>query len=171
MSEFIEECRREWKRLRVPDSLADEMAADLAVDLREAEAEGASPEELLGEAASDPQAFARSWAEERGLVTLPPSARRRRLVIAVLVLTVLIGGGLAAGLLLTKGKAQSPVAVPYFVGSNRAGAIAEAKSAGLNVTIRIRNGGRGRSGTVVAQSPDAGARVQRGTELLLVVRR
>jgi len=48
VSQFVEECRREWKRLRVPRALADEMAEDLAADLREAEADGASEEEVLG---------------------------------------------------------------------------------------------------------------------------
>ena len=47
MSEFVEECRREWKRLRVPRTIADEMADDLTVDLQEAEADGASVEEVL----------------------------------------------------------------------------------------------------------------------------
>lgn len=54
MNEFVEECRREWKRLRVPDAVAAEMAADLAADLEEAEAEGASAEEVLGGSAFDP---------------------------------------------------------------------------------------------------------------------
>jgi hypothetical protein len=60
VSHFINECRREWKRLRVPDPVADEMAADLAVDLQEAEAEGVTPEEVLGSGASDPRSFAAS---------------------------------------------------------------------------------------------------------------
>ena len=34
MSDFVEQCRSEWKRLGVPDPLAEEMAADLASDLR-----------------------------------------------------------------------------------------------------------------------------------------
>lgn len=33
MSDFAEQCRKEWSRLGVPDPLADEMAADLASDL------------------------------------------------------------------------------------------------------------------------------------------
>jgi hypothetical protein len=71
VSEFAEECRREWKRLRVPDLIANEMAADLAADLREAEAEGASAEEVLGSGAFDPRSFAASWAVERGVVPPP----------------------------------------------------------------------------------------------------
>ncbi len=35
MSDFVEQCRTEWKRLGVRDSLAEEMAADLASDVRE----------------------------------------------------------------------------------------------------------------------------------------
>ena len=50
MPAFIEECRYEWKRLGVPDSMADEMAAELESDLAEAEADGVSAAEVLGEA-------------------------------------------------------------------------------------------------------------------------
>ena len=73
MNRFIKECRREWKRLRLPDSVANEMAADLAADLAEAEAEGASIEDVLGSSAFDPRSFAASWAAERG-VSQPPRA-------------------------------------------------------------------------------------------------
>lgn len=68
MNDFVEQCRREWKRLGVPDPLADEMAEDLASDLREAEAEGISAQEYLGSGASDARSFAASWASERGVV-------------------------------------------------------------------------------------------------------
>ncbi|HWH12132.1 MAG TPA: hypothetical protein VG165_13465 [Solirubrobacteraceae bacterium] len=71
MSEFVDECRREWKRLRVPDPIANEMAADLAADLQEAEAEGASPEQVLGSEAFDPRSFAASWAAARGVMARP----------------------------------------------------------------------------------------------------
>jgi hypothetical protein len=67
VSKFVKECRREWKRLRVPDPIANEMAADLEADLAEAEAEGASAEQVLGSGAFDPKAFAASWAAERGV--------------------------------------------------------------------------------------------------------
>jgi len=40
VNEFVEECRREWRRLGVPDPIANEMAADLTADIEEAEAEG-----------------------------------------------------------------------------------------------------------------------------------
>lgn len=72
MSEFVEECRREWKRLRVPDPVANEMAADLEADLAEAEAEGDSAEQVLGSGAFDPRSFAASWAAARG-VAAPPT--------------------------------------------------------------------------------------------------
>jgi hypothetical protein len=60
MSDFVEQCRSEWKRLGVPDPLAEEMAADLASDLRDAEGEGVSAEEYLGSSVFDPRSFAAS---------------------------------------------------------------------------------------------------------------
>jgi hypothetical protein len=73
VSKFVKECRREWKRLRVPDPIANEMAADLEADLAEAEAEGASAEQVLGSGAFDPKAFAASWAAERGVARPVPA--------------------------------------------------------------------------------------------------
>jgi hypothetical protein len=95
VSKFIEECRREWKRLRVPDPVANEMAADLAADLQEAEAEGASAEEVLGSSAFDPRSFAASWAAERGVIRPAPSRDRlprrppRLAAIAAVIITVI----------------------------------------------------------------------------------
>src|SRR6478752_1435140 len=106
MSDFVEQCRTEWRRLGVPDPLAEEMAADLASDLREAEAEGVSAEELLGSSYFDPRSFAASWAAERGIIPEPPgrgSGRRRPLVLvaftAVAAITVIV-----AALLLVTGE-------------------------------------------------------------------
>jgi hypothetical protein len=65
VNEFVEKCRREWKRLGVPTTMADEMAAELAADLEDARAEGVSPADILGQGASDPRAFASAWAAER----------------------------------------------------------------------------------------------------------
>lgn len=99
MNQFVEECRREWKRLRVPDPIAEEMAADLAADLEEGESEGASPEDVLGGGASDPRSFASAWAAERGVI--PPARlmarpRPRSLVQAALAaLTVIAAVGAA----------------------------------------------------------------------------
>lgn len=70
MIEFIEECRREWRRLGVPDPIANEMAADLTADIEEAQAEGGSAEDVLGESFFDPRRFAAAWAGARG-VTAP----------------------------------------------------------------------------------------------------
>ena len=111
MSDFVEQCRREWKRLGVPEPLAEEMAADLASDLREAEAEGVSAEELLGSSAFDPHSFAASWAAERGIIPEPPSrgnARRRPLVLVAF--TALAGIALiVASLLLLTGQPKVTV--------------------------------------------------------------
>src|SRR5262245_8614439 len=84
MTDFVEQCRGEWKRLGVPDPLAEEMAEDLASDLREAEAEGVSAEELLGSSFFDPSSFAATWAAERGIVPTPAGpghVRHRPLVL------------------------------------------------------------------------------------------
>jgi type IV secretory pathway TrbD component len=100
MNPFVEECRREWKRLGVPDPVANEMAADLEVDLAEAEADGTSAEEVLGTSVFDAPAFAAAWAAERGVVPPPPPqpsgptrARRSRapFVIAGFALVAVVG--------------------------------------------------------------------------------
>lgn len=105
MSEFVEQCRREWRRLGVADALADEMAADLASDLADAEAEGVSVEEVLGSSASDPRSFAASWAAERGIIPAPGrrSGRRRpRFLVAFTVLAAI--ALVVAALLLATGE-------------------------------------------------------------------
>jgi hypothetical protein len=111
MSDFVEQCRREWKRLGVPDPLAEETAADLATDLREAEADGVSAEEFLGSSAFDPRSFAASWAAERGII--PVRARRgdaRRRPVVLVAFTALAAVALiVAALLLVTG--QPKVAV------------------------------------------------------------
>ena len=136
MTDFVEQCRLEWRRLGVPDSLAEEMATDLAADLTEAEAEGVSAEELLGSSASDPRAFAASWAAERGIVPAPPiqrNARRRPLVLVaftalaaiVLIVTALMlftGQPKSALVVSRTGGAhlQSPSTAPFIPpGSHR----------------------------------------------------
>ena len=104
MSDFVEQCRREWARLGVPDPLADEMAADLASDLGEAEAEGVSAEELLGSSAFDPRSFAASWAAERGILPVPPgpgNAGRRPLALVAFTAVAAIALIVAAALIVT----------------------------------------------------------------------
>jgi hypothetical protein len=103
MSDFVQQCRREWERLRVPDSVANEMAADLAADLEEAEAEGVSAEEVLGRSAFDPRSFAASWAAERGVIpsaSPQTSASRNPFVPAALAALTVIGVIVAAVLVL-----------------------------------------------------------------------
>jgi hypothetical protein len=110
VSEFVEECRREWRRLKVPRTIADEMADDLTADLQEAEADGASVEEVLGSGASDPRAFAAAWASERGIIR----RRARRiprpwLVASVALLVVVLAAGIAVvGLLAATGPSSPP---------------------------------------------------------------
>jgi hypothetical protein len=104
MSDFIEQCRREWKRLGVPDPLAEEMATDLATDLSEAEAEGVSVEQLLGRIAFDPPSFAARWAAERGVIPDKlnrTTVHRRPAALVAFTATSAIALIVAAALLLT----------------------------------------------------------------------
>jgi hypothetical protein len=75
MRRFVEECQKEWSRLGVSQATANEMAADLELDLAEAEADGVSPEEVLGNGYFDARAFAGEWARARGVVN--PNAHTR----------------------------------------------------------------------------------------------
>ena len=106
MSEFVEQCRREWRRLGVADPLAEEMAADLTSDLDEAEAEGVSAAEYLGSSASDPRSFAASWASERGIIPTPPGPEQgRRRPPALVAFTALAAiTVIVAALLLATGE-------------------------------------------------------------------
>ena len=136
MSDFVEQCRGEWRRLGVPDPLADEMAADLASDLREAEADGVSAEEFLGSSAFDPRSFAASWAAERGIIPDPPSrANARRRPRGLVVFTTLAALALVvAALLLATGEPKVSVvtrtaAAPHFVGPPPASSVPPGSSA------------------------------------------
>jgi len=182
MNEFIEECRRAWKRLGVPAPVANEMATDLAADLQEADAEGVSPEEVLGSGAFDPQSFAASWAAERGVIDRPRSPRTRRpLVLGALVLVLVAGVGIAAAQLLSESDANPPatsptsttvsLAVPDLVGLDLVEALARAQSLGFSIEFAYSNVSKAKSGTVIAQKPAAGAEVTRGAPLSLVVAR
>ena len=111
MSDFVEQCRREWKRLGVPDPLAEEMAADLASDLGEAEADGVSVEEFLGSSVFDPRSFAASWAGERGMIPVPPSrgTARRRPFLLVAFTALAAATLIVAALLLLTGEPKVSV--------------------------------------------------------------
>ena len=106
MSEFVEQCRQEWRRLGVADPLAEEMAADLTSDLDEAEAEGVSAADYLGASASDPQSFAAAWARERGIIPKPPAVEQgRRRPAALVAFTALAAVTvIVAALLLATGE-------------------------------------------------------------------
>ncbi len=98
MIRFVEECRREWRRLGVPDAVADEMAEELAADLEDAQAEGVALEDVLGGGASDPRSFAASWATARGVTRATSgSFRARRKPRIAAALTVLLIAAVVAG--------------------------------------------------------------------------
>jgi hypothetical protein len=100
MNDFVEQCLHEWRRIGVPDAVANEMAADLDADLKDAAADDVAPEEVLGNGIFDALSFARSWAAARGVI--PPahvpvarSDGRRIAAIALAALAVL-GAALVA---------------------------------------------------------------------------
>ena len=98
MSQFVDQCRKEWGRLGVPEAEANEMAADLEADLAEARTDGASPEEVLGNGYFDAKSFAAAWATARGVAGSTPrvgdhTIRVRSLIMA---LSALVGAMVAA---------------------------------------------------------------------------
>jgi hypothetical protein len=130
VNEFVEECRREWQRLGVPEPVANEMAADLTADIEEAESEGGTVEDVLGNSAFDPRRFAGSWAVARG-VTAPPvvptSPCRRWPALALgtvggAALLALAGGVLAGGrqgaAAISSVRRNGPRSVRAFPGSS-----------------------------------------------------
>ena len=173
MSTFVEECRREWKRLGVPDLMADEMATDLEADLADAQADGVSAAEILGE--SDPRRFASTWASERGLVSeRPPKTRHKRLwiVLAVIVAVLLLFGGMAAFGLLATTSVQVQASPPVQVGPQPVQAVrvpslvgmkaCQAKHAAVDAGLTVRAFPRSRCNALVTgQMPAAGHVVTR----------
>lgn len=192
MSEFIEDCRREWRRLGVPERSANEMAADLSADLKDAERDGISAEEVLGDDALDARTFAASWASERGLV---PAERRDRprghrwMLVAAMILLALVGVIVGAVLAINHsnpkpaitdvGTARQPtrttapiaIAIPDVQHLRQEQAIAVAQDAGLQVKITMRTRKGVPAGTVLSQNPSPGTTVARGSTLELVVAR
>ena len=180
MNQFIDECRREWKRLRVPDQVANDMAADLAADLTEAESEGASAEELLGSGAADARSFAESWAAERGVIPPPrltARLRRRSLVLtAIAALSVITAIG--AALVIFASRASAPTAAiavpPEFAAAPAPASIRVIRvppppiftdpRAPLAVWIK-RDG----HGVVVAQAKGSGVEINKAGSILLIV--
>ncbi|HKD32261.1 MAG TPA: hypothetical protein VKB73_02195 [Gaiellaceae bacterium] len=108
MNAFIQQCRREWRRLGVRSAVADEMAAELAADLQE----GASPEDVLGTDAADARAFAAAWARERGVV--PRRTRNPRVIVPVVAAALALVAIAGAVLMATasSGNSQSVVVEP-----------------------------------------------------------
>lgn len=184
MSTFVDECRREWRRLGVPDLIADEMASDLEADLAEARADGVPEAEILGE--SDPRRFAESWASARGLASermVQPRKLRRFWPVAVAG-TVLLAIGVVLGIVFVVLGARptihrsimlsvssqpvlSGIELPNLVGVRVRRADKLLTRDGLRVKVRAVR--YGRKGIVQAQTPSPGLRLRRGSVVRLSV--
>ena len=164
MTAYVEECRQEWKRLGVPDLLAEEMATELESDLAEAQADGVSATEILGE--SDPRRFAATWASERGLVAEPApphKSRTRRWILIVVGLVVLflvavivsIVGLFAAASVSVHTTVRSPQAIRAFALPNLVGLRAcHAERIVLRAGLKVHQIPRNRcNAVVIAQIP------------------
>ena len=170
MTAFVEECRREWERLGVPDLLAEEMAAELEADLAEAEADGVSTSELLGE--SDPRRFAAAWASERGLVAEPaPRQSRKRVWIGLAAALALVIVALSALALVRVDNSASAnvVKVPQFLGVKACDAVRIGHLAGLAM-LHTQYKGRC-DALVISQKPAAGRYVSLHTPTTLRLNR
>ena len=163
MPAFIEECRYEWKRLGVPDSMAEEMATELEADLAEAQADGVSAAEILGE--SDPRRFAATWARERGLVSDPaPKKSRKWLWIGLAVGLLFLFIALPALALIGSSSvstANSPQPVRSLVIQSFVGFKAcHAERIALEAGLKIRKVPQNRcNAVVIAQRPLPGTLV------------
>lgn len=177
MSEFVDECRREWRRLGVPDSLANEMASDLDADLADANADGVALPEIVGD--GDPLRFARDWAVARGLVpeerSERPHLRTLWRLVAVAVAIVVLAAGLTALVLALTRTGSSParsgktVSLPLVVGMKEQEAATVLEGRGLRLRVVLVK--TGRAGYVLAQSPAPGALVVRGSAVRLQIGR
>jgi hypothetical protein len=120
VNEFVEECRAEWERLGVPSPVIDDMAGELATDIEEAEAEGASAEDVLG-AGAHPREFATAWAAERGVIERSlPGARGsawRSLTSAVIaaLAVIAIAGAVLVIFVSPAGSDKSALPLPHVV--------------------------------------------------------
>ena len=186
MNAYVEECRHEWKRLGVPDGLAEEMATELESDLAEAEADGIAAAEMLGD--SDPHRFAATWARERGLVPEQPGLKKSRTrlwiwvaVGVVLLLLVLLpalaligsgGGSVGSVHTLEVTPVRRQVQVPDFVGMTACQALRTAHDAGVGI-VRMPEQDQGSPCTLIVrrQDPAPGSIIGRHGRLATVILR
>jgi hypothetical protein len=189
LSEFVEQCRHEWDRV----GLAPEVVDDLTAQLEQAieEADGEIPPTIRGFSTADPRALAIALARARPIrrprLQYTGGGQRPGMKSGVLVLLLLFAiGGVAAALEFRSPSEQesSPIAgttvgtqtsqdlatVPDLLGLSTQAATNAAQAAGVRIgdtTSVVRPGTA--AGTVLHESPDAGARIPRGTTLNLVV--
>jgi hypothetical protein len=190
LNELVEQCRLEWDRLGLAPAVVDDLTAQLEQAIEEAD--GEIPPTITGFSTADPRALAIALARARPirrprLQYTGGGGQRPGLKSGVLVLILLFAiGGVAAVLEFRSPSDQesSPIAgttvgtqtsqdlakVPDLLGLSTQAATNAAQAAGVRIgdTTSVLRPGTA-TGTVVHQSPDAGARIPRGTTLNLVV--
>jgi hypothetical protein len=189
MSDLVELCQQEWDRL----GLAPEVVDDLTAQLEQAieDANGEVPPTIKGFSTADPRmlavALARARPIRRPRLEYTGGGQRPGLKSGVLVLILLLAiGGVAAvlefrspseqesapinGTTVQTQTSQDLATVPDLLGLSTQAATNAAQAAGVRIgdtTSVVRPGTA--AGTVIRQSPDADARIPRGTTLNLVV--
>lgn len=145
------------------------MAAELEADLAEADVDGVSAAELLGE--SDARRFAATWATERGLVTEPRPKSRKRLWIGLAAGVVLVVVALSTLALVRVDNSASAnvVKVPQFLGVKACDAVRIGHLAGLGM-LHTQYKGRC-DALVISQRPAAGRYVPLHTPTTLRLNR
>jgi hypothetical protein len=186
MSDFVEECRHEWERLGLAPLVIDDLTAQLEGELEAADTGDAIPGEIRGYSTYDARAFAAAFARARPVrrprLQYTASGNRPGLKTGVLVLLVLFAIGAVAAVLEFRSPSEQEsgptqtqtavdlVTVPDLLGLSTSAATKAAQSAGVRIgdTTRAASPGTA-SGTVLHESPDAGARLPRGSTLTLVL--
>jgi hypothetical protein len=157
------------------------MAADREADLEEPESEGAPPEEVLGSGASDPRAFAASWAAERAVIPPPRLTarlpKRSLMLAAIATLTVITAIG-AALVIFASPRAAAPTAAirvpPEFAAPRAPAAMAPVRvpptpifrAPRAPLAVWIKADGRG---VVLARTNGSGVEINKVGSILLVV--
>ena len=175
--EFSEDLHRVEAGLPLAPETADAATALLAGAAIAAAADGGSTEVLSGTAVTQPQdtppqAPRRPPPYGPGYYDEPPPKRRRWLpwvIVALLLLAAGVAGWYVFSQIQDQLAANEPVTVPNVVGLKEQPAVDLIRNAGFNPKVERAANPDVPKGTVMSQNPHAGARIQKGDEVVLLV--